>query len=57
MKKVIDLAKERNIKDQFKYIVGGAPLSDKFAAEIGADAYCFDTVSAVERVKEFVKGN
>ncbi len=56
MKKVIDLATERKIKDQFKYIVGGAPLSDKFAKEIGADAYCFDTVSAVECVKGFVKG-
>jgi 5-methyltetrahydrofolate--homocysteine methyltransferase len=53
MKKVIDLARERNLYGKKKFIVGGAPLSSQYAAEIGADAYCFDGMSAVEAVKRF----
>jgi 5-methyltetrahydrofolate--homocysteine methyltransferase len=48
MKKVIDLAEERGMRGNFKIIIGGAPLSQEYAAEIGADAYCFDGVSAVD---------
>jgi 5-methyltetrahydrofolate--homocysteine methyltransferase len=48
MKKVIDLAEERGMRENFKIIIGGAPLSQEYAAEIGADAYCFDGVSAVD---------
>jgi 5-methyltetrahydrofolate--homocysteine methyltransferase len=54
MKKVVDLARERRIYGKKKIIVGGAPLSHEYAAEIGADAYCFDGVSAVDRVKKFL---
>ena len=54
MKKVIDLARERQIYGRKKIIVGGAPLSQEYANEIGADAYCFDGVSAVEQVKKFL---
>jgi 5-methyltetrahydrofolate--homocysteine methyltransferase len=55
MKKVIELAKEKGIYDRVKIIVGGAPLSEEYAQEIGAHAYCYDGVNAVDRVKEFVK--
>jgi methylmalonyl-CoA mutase cobalamin-binding domain/chain len=54
MKKTIDLAKTRGLYGSKKFIVGGAPLSTAYAREIGADAYCFDGVSAVETVKRFV---
>jgi len=54
MKKVVDLARERGLYGKKKFIVGGAPLSSEYAKEIGADAYCFDGVSAVETVKRFV---
>jgi 5-methyltetrahydrofolate--homocysteine methyltransferase len=54
MKKVVDLARERQIYGKTRIIVGGAPLSAEYAKEIGADAYCFDGVSAVECVKRFV---
>lgn len=53
MKKVIELAKERRLYGKKKFIVGGAPLSSQYASEIGADAYCFDGMSAVEAVKRF----
>jgi 5-methyltetrahydrofolate--homocysteine methyltransferase len=54
MKRTIDLAKARKIRGNFKIIVGGAPLSDEYASEIGADAYCFDAVNAVDRVRNFL---
>lgn len=55
MKRVIELAKERGIYDTVKIIVGGAPLSEEYAEQIGAHAYCYDGINAVDRVKEFVK--
>jgi len=54
MKEVVRLAKERGIGDRVKIIVGGAPLSLEYAGEIGADAYCFDGINAVETVKRFL---
>lgn len=55
MKKVVDLANERKLRDKFKIVIGGAPVSNEYAQEIGADAYCFDAVSAVDRVKQFIE--
>jgi 5-methyltetrahydrofolate--homocysteine methyltransferase len=57
MKKVVDLAKERQLYGKTKIIVGGAPLSAEYAAEIGADAYCGDGVRAVEVAKELIGRN
>jgi 5-methyltetrahydrofolate--homocysteine methyltransferase len=54
MKAVVDLAKERQLYGHVKIIVGGAPLSSEYAKEIGADAYCFDGMNAVETVKGFM---
>ncbi len=38
----------------FKVIVGGAPISENFASEIGADGYAPDAGSAVTKAKELV---
>jgi 5-methyltetrahydrofolate--homocysteine methyltransferase len=54
MKKVIDLAKERQVYGKIRFIIGGAPLSAEYAMEIGADAYCYDGVNGVEHVKRFM---
>lgn len=54
MKKVIQMAKAQGMRDDLKIIVGGASLSEEYAEEIGADAYCYDGVNAVDRVKEFL---
>jgi 5-methyltetrahydrofolate--homocysteine methyltransferase len=51
MKSVVELIRERGLQDRIRVIVGGAPLSDQFAREIGADAYGYDAANAVERVK------
>lgn len=48
MKDTIELMKEEGIRDQVKVIVGGAPLSQDFADEAGADGYAQDAAYAVE---------
>ncbi len=54
MKKVIELVKNRGLYGKVKILVGGAPLSAGYAREIGADAYCYDAMKAVECVKGFL---
>jgi len=51
MRRVVELARERQLQGKTRVIVGGAPLSREYARDIGADAYCFDGTSAVDCVK------
>jgi len=53
MRNVVEVLEERGLESEIKVIVGGAPLSHAYAAEIGAAAYCFDGISAVETVTKF----
>lgn len=55
MKKVIDMLQEKNIRDKFKVMIGGGPVSQKFADSIGADIYTVDANSAVRKLKEIFK--
>jgi corrinoid protein of di/trimethylamine methyltransferase len=43
---------ERKIRDQYKLLVGGAPATDKWAQEIGADGYAPNALDAVKLVKK-----
>ena len=43
---------DAGLKDQVKIMVGGAPINEAFAAEIGADAYTPDAGSAAAKAKE-----
>jgi len=54
MKDVVALLREKNQTDRIKVIVGGAPASEDFAKEIGAQAYAFDAASAVDRIKQLI---
>ncbi|MBD3232292.1 MAG: cobalamin-binding protein [candidate division Zixibacteria bacterium] len=54
MGEVVEMAKERGVYGKVKIIVGGAPLNADYAEQIGADAYCFDGVNAVDCVKRFL---
>ena len=47
MKKVIDALKAKGLRDRLKVIVGGAPVNEKFARDIGADGYAQDAGEAV----------
>ena len=55
MKKVIDLLVARGLRDKVKIMVGGAPVNEKFAREIGADAYGADAGSSVDIAKRLLK--
>jgi len=57
MKRVVECVQEEQVAGQIKIIVGGAPVSEDFAREIGADAYGFDAASAVDRVKSLIGDN
>lgn len=54
MKVVIDTLKEKNMRDDYIVLVGGAPLNEAFAESVGADAYCRDAAVAVETAKTWV---
>jgi len=51
-KRVVEILKERNLRSQFKVILGGAPVSRKWVEECGADGYADSAVDAVKLVKE-----
>lgn len=51
MRKVLEALEKEGLRDKVKVIVGGAPLSPKFADEIGADGYGKDAAQAVTLCK------
>jgi len=51
MKDVVELLREKGLTKSVKVIVGGAPIAEQFALEIGADAYAHDATDAVDRVR------
>jgi 5-methyltetrahydrofolate--homocysteine methyltransferase len=48
MKDIIDALKEQGLRDKVKVLIGGAAVSDSYAREIGADAYCVDGFEAIK---------
>jgi corrinoid protein of di/trimethylamine methyltransferase len=55
MRVVIDALTEAGIRKNLIVLVGGAPLNEAFAEDIGADAYCRDAAVAVETAKKFMQ--
>ena len=56
MGKVIELLKEKRLRDKVKIIVGGASVTEQFAESIGADGYAPEATSALEWVKKAIAG-
>lgn len=54
MKNAIQAIEWAGLRNQVKTIVGGAPVTEKFAKEIGADGYASDAASAVDLVKSLL---
>ena len=54
MKVVVDTMVEKGIRDDYIVLVGGAPLNEAFAENVGADAYCRDAAVAVETAKQMI---
>ena len=52
-KEVIEALKNAGVRDKVKVMVGGAPVTQSYADEIGADAYSPDAASAAEVCRAF----
>jgi len=55
MKKVIDALREMGLRNGVRVMVGGAPVNEKFARDIGADGYAPDAGEAVDLAKKLMK--
>jgi len=54
MENIISSLREAGLRDQVKVMIGGAPVTDKYATDIGADGYAPDAASAAARAKELI---
>ena len=53
-KRIEEILKERGLRDKYKTMVGGAPVTKRWADKIGADAYCEDAAESVKVILEWV---
>jgi uroporphyrinogen decarboxylase len=56
MKKNIATLVDKGLRDSVKIIVGGAPMTQKFADEIGADGYAYDAAGAAQVCNSLIAG-
>ena len=54
MKTTIDALKEAGVRDNVKTIIGGAPVTQNYADEIGADGYARDAASGADEAKKLL---
>ena len=55
MENILKELEKADLRNQVKVIVGGAPLTEKYAKKIGADAYAPDAVAGVNICKKWVE--
>ena len=53
MKEIIEALKDNGVRDKVKVLIGGAAVSNEYAEEIGADAYCVDGFEAIRILDTF----
>jgi len=53
MGNIIEALKENGLRDKVKVLIGGAAVSEEYAQEIGADAYCVDGFEAIRVLDAF----
>ena len=54
MKNTIDALDQAGIRDQVRVVIGGAPVTEEYAQEIGADSFAPDAASAVEVARQLI---
>ena len=54
MKDVIKALEEASVRDKVRVMIGGSPITQKFADSIGADGFAPDAPSAVDKAKELM---
>lgn len=55
MKEVIDILEREGLREQVKVIIGGAPVTQQYADEIGADGYAPDAASAASKARDILE--
>jgi 5-methyltetrahydrofolate--homocysteine methyltransferase len=55
MKSMIEALKEAGLRDRVKVMIGGAPITEQYAAEIGADIFAPDAASAATRARQVLQ--
>ena len=56
-KEIIEILKSKGIRSDYKVLIGGAPTSQMWADEIGADLYCKDAKSTPELMTQLLAAN
>ena len=51
---IIELLKDKGLRDQYKVVIGGAPTGPEWAEKIGADLWCEDASSAPKMLAELL---
>jgi 5-methyltetrahydrofolate--homocysteine methyltransferase len=51
MKKIMEALQEAGLRGQIKVLIGGAPVTEAYANQIGADGYAPDASSAARKAK------
>lgn len=54
-KKLEEILRKEGLRDRFKTIVGGAPVTERWAKRIGANAYAENASDAVKKISELLK--
>jgi 5-methyltetrahydrofolate--homocysteine methyltransferase len=54
MKTTVEALEEAGVRDNVKILIGGAPVTQNYADEIGADGYARDAASAADKAKELL---
>ena len=54
-KEIIDLLKDKGLRNKYKVVIGGAPTTVEWADEITADLYCPDAASAANLIANIIK--
>jgi corrinoid protein of di/trimethylamine methyltransferase len=54
MRSTLDALKESGLREKVKVIVGGAPVTQNFADQIGADGYAYDAPGAAQKCRELL---
>ena len=55
LKDLIDYIKAKNLRNKYKIIIGGGPVTKEYAEEIGADAYAENAVEAIKVIENLIK--
>ena len=55
IKKTMDSLKEAGLRDKVKVMIGGTPVNQDYADQVGADSYAFDAVQVVLKANNLIR--